>query len=161
MRKDRGSEKRVQEPLKEFLKGWEKVCVIGIGNELRGEDGIGCKLARKLEKLKSEKIKIINAETVPENFVNVAEGGYSHIILIDSMYTGEYEVKCLKDLEYTPTITSTHKLPLKLFVDYLKKNCNARIMLVGIGIKDLTRMSKEVIALSENIFSALKAALKG
>ena len=52
-----------------FFKTALKIIIIGIGSELRSDDYAGVIVARLLQKsIKSSKVKIIEAETVPESY---------------------------------------------------------------------------------------------
>ena len=63
-----------------------RVVILGVGNEMRGDDGIGVFLAGKLEKElgKPEGIMIIKTQ-VPENFITpIMEFRPGKIIILDS-----------------------------------------------------------------------------
>ena len=57
--------------LKNFLEGFEKLIVLGVGNELKCDDGVGPYIIKKLKEDMVEdkdRLLLIDAQTVPENF---------------------------------------------------------------------------------------------
>ena len=78
------------EELCDWLRGFEKLVVMGIGNPLRGDDFVGVEVARRLRKLVSrESVIIFECETVPENFLGkVEEAKPSHVLLVDAAAIG-------------------------------------------------------------------------
>jgi len=72
--------------LKEFLKKKKNVVILGIGNQLRGDDFAGSLVARKLgQELKKNYVTVFDGGIVPENFTGmIKREDPSHIILIDA-----------------------------------------------------------------------------
>ena len=60
----------LESQLREFLNDCEKLIILGIGNELKCDDGIGPFIINRLKQsdIESDILLLINAETVPENF---------------------------------------------------------------------------------------------
>ena len=56
--------------LNSFLSDCKKLIVLGVGNELKSDDGVGPFIIAKLkqEKIENDNLIFIDAETVPENF---------------------------------------------------------------------------------------------
>ena len=52
--------------LKEILK--KKFAVLGVGSNLRGDDGVGPYISEKLSEYNSDSFLSINGDLVPENF---------------------------------------------------------------------------------------------
>jgi hydrogenase 3 maturation protease len=127
-----------------------KVAIIGVGNELRGDDGIGVFLAGELEKElgKPEGIMIIKTQ-VPENFIApIMEFGPGKVIILDSAdfkgRPGEFRV--IRENEIMEFLVSTHNMPLTVFLKALE-NLKAKKILIGIQPKGLdfgTGLSREV-----------------
>jgi len=62
-----------------------KSVIIGIGNDLKADDGIGPHIITHLKNQVSPEIELINAHTVPENFINfLIEKQPEFILLIDA-----------------------------------------------------------------------------
>ena len=54
--------------LTKFLEGCEKLIVLGVGNELKSDDGVGPFIVKKLkyENIENKNLLFIDAKTVPE-----------------------------------------------------------------------------------------------
>lgn len=137
------------EDIKKYLKG--RIVIVGIGDRMRGDDGVGCKIAEDLkEKLQNEKITIINAGTTPENYLEkIVKYNPDLILFIDSADFGclPGDVKLLKSEELLEAGTSTHNASLKLVFDYLENRTNSTILLLGIQPKKIyfsTEISDEL-----------------
>ena len=145
--------------LEKFLENSKKVIVIGVGDELRGDDAVGSVIARELKAA-----NVIDAGSVPENFVGIAKESPSHIIIVDAIHFCDTPGKIgyFENVKILGEEISSHKLPLRLFIDYVKSNCSCRILLIGIEPKNLgfnSSMSKEVLIAKERVISELKSAL--
>ena len=68
--------------LEKFLKDCEKLVIMGVGNEMKGDDGVGIYIVKEIAKrfgkysndaiIKiNENIILLNCGTVPENFTDV------------------------------------------------------------------------------------------
>jgi len=120
--------------LKEWLAGAEKVVVAGIGNPIRKDDFVGVKIVQELQGKVSEKVFLIECETVPESFIQqITEFGPTHILLIDAaiigLKPGEPRLVETSSLTKMPAF-STHTLPLNIFCEYLGKTTKAQICLL-------------------------------
>jgi hydrogenase 3 maturation protease len=138
---------KFKQDLEEFLKKRDKLVILGIGNQLRGDDFSGSLVARKLNQiLENEQITIIDGETVPENFTGqIKKENPSHIILIDAADMGKTPgyVKLIKKDEIAQYNISTHAMPLSFLIKYLKHTTDARIILIGIQPKEM-RLEEKV-----------------
>lgn len=66
----------LESQLSNFLLGCEKLIVLGVGNELKCDDGIGPYIINKLKEENIEdknKLLFIDGKTVPENFTGKSE----------------------------------------------------------------------------------------
>jgi len=138
--------------LKKFAEKYSKIIFLCIGNDMRGDDGLGPLMARNLTKLlkNQSELLVINAETVPENYSGlIRKENPSHIIFIDAvemkMNPGSIKlVKCEEIAEYN---ISTHAMPLSFIIKYLESFTDAKILLIGIQPKNMEMsnpISKEV-----------------
>ncbi len=78
--------------LKKFLENSDNLVILGIGNELRGDDFIGSLLARRFSKLfkESNNIMVFDGGTVPENYTGaIKKENPTEIILIDAADMGK------------------------------------------------------------------------
>ena len=154
--------------MKQFLKDHHKIVILGIGNELRGDDAIGSVLAQEMSKLflEKESITIIDGKTVPENFTGtIKRETPSHIILLDAVEMNKTpgQIKLVKKDEIENYNISTHAMPLSFLIKYLESTSSAKIILLGIQPKemDLTNeISSEVQTSANYILKLFHAILK-
>ena len=123
--------------LKDFLDGCEKLIILGIGNELKCDDGIGPFIINKLkqENIENDNVLLINAETVPENFTGkIRKENPTHIMLIDAclMDSKPGEIKIVDSQDFADIGISTHSMSLSYFVKYLQQDNDFKIIFVGI-----------------------------
>ncbi len=133
--------KNIKDELREWLKNAERIVVIGIGNELRGDDSVGVRIVRSLKGKVPKHVMLIESETVPESFIElITEFNPTNILLIDAGLVGlkPGDARLVESCEVLGPLTapvSTHALPLRIFFEYLKKTINAKIVLLIIQPK--------------------------
>ncbi len=126
-----------------------KVAVIGVGNEMRGDDGIGVFLAGELEKGLAGRGLLVIKTQVPENFIRpVMDFRPGKVIILDSADFGGRpgDFRAIKEGEITEFLVSTHNMPLTVFLKALE-GLEAEKILVGVQPKNLdfgTGLSREV-----------------
>lgn len=103
--------------MKEFLKEHQKVVILGIGNDMRGDDAVGTVLAQKLAKIftENEKITVFDGKTVPENFTGaIRKERPSHIILVDAVDMNKKpgQIELISRKQIANYNISTHAMPL-------------------------------------------------
>jgi len=144
---------------KEFRKWFSKakrVVIAGIGNPIRMDDFVGVKIVQDLRGKVSEKVCLIECETVPESFTEqIANFDPTHILLIDAAFLGKEPgdsvlVKPEKLLAFSAI--STHALPLRIFCDLLSRTTRAEIGLLLI--------QPERTDLGENLTPIVEASAK-
>jgi hydrogenase 3 maturation protease len=117
--------------LAEHLVG--RVCVVGIGNRLAGDDGAGSAVAERLAGRVEG--RVIDAGIAPENHLEPAlRDEPDTILLIDAVDFGE-EPGSVRVLDAGTLATggiSTHATSLGMIHDYLRARSPARAVLVGI-----------------------------
>jgi len=138
-----GSEEQtvdVKSSLKDWFSGAERVVVAGIGNPFRRDDFVGVKIVRNLQNKVSDSVFLIEAETVPESFMQqIANFKPTHILLVDAgIINKEPGTPQLADPTQLirKTSISTHTLPLRIFCDYLTQTTAAKIALLIIQPQD-------------------------
>ncbi len=124
----------VEKELKAWLSNVEKVVVAGIGNPIRMDDFVGTRIVQDLQGRVSEKVYLIECETVPENFIQkIIEFNPTHVLLIDAailgLEPGNSRLVKPEKLAAFPAF-STHALPLRIFCEYLAKTTRAKIALL-------------------------------
>jgi hydrogenase 3 maturation protease len=152
----------------------QRVAVLGIGNELNGDDGVGVLAARQLMALLvtapelQSRTAVYEACSAPESFSGpLRRFAPDVVILIDAAYLQKApgEVEWI-DWQNTEGFTaSTHGLPPTLFAQFLMRELGCRVRLVGIQPVHLDfdrPMSPEATAAADivarQIFEALEKA---
>lgn len=161
-----GEEYDVEKALKVWLSDAEKVVVAGIGNPIRMDDFVGTKIVQDLRGKVSEKIYLIECETVPENFMQqIIEFNPTHVLLIDAailgLKPGNSRLIRPERLIAFPAY-STHALPLRIFCEYLAKTTKAKIALLLVEPKRADfgeGLTLEVEASAQDIVDSLLRVL--
>jgi len=155
-----------EKKLREWFSGAERVVVAGIGNPIRMDDFVGVKVVRDLQGKVSEKVLLIECETVPESFIQqIFDFKPSHVLLVDAAVMGLEPGACRlvkpEHLKVFPAI-STHMLPLRVFCDYLAETLGAKIALLLIEPKETDfgeGLSREVETAEKRIVDFLLSVL--
>jgi hydrogenase 3 maturation protease len=155
-----------EKKLREWLSGAGRVVVAGIGNPIRMDDFVGVKVVRDLQGKVSEKVLLIECETVPESFIQqIFDFRPSHVLLVDAAVMGLEPSVCRlvkpEHLKVFPAI-STHMLPLRVFCDYLAETLGAKIALLLIEPKETDfgeGLSREVEIAEKRIVDFLLSVL--
>ncbi len=135
------------EHLKAHLKG--RAVILGIGNALRSDDGIGSLLAGRIK----DKIPypVYDAGASPENYLGkIVKESPDNIIIIDAVdfggKPGEFRVIEGQELQ-TTNLFSTHNASISMVINYLKSNLKADIIILMIQPKSVSfgdKLSLEV-----------------
>lgn len=124
--------------LSDFLKDFEKLIVLGVGNELKCDDGVGPFIIKRLKEQGIEdknRLLFINAETVPENFTGkIRKENPTHLIILDACLMGGKpgDMKIVDKYDFANIGISTHSMSLSFFVKYLEKDTDFKIIFIGI-----------------------------
>jgi hydrogenase maturation protease HycI len=126
--------------LKDWFSGAEKVVVAGVGNPFRRDDFVGVKIVRNLKGKVSNQVYLIEAETIPESYMQqIVAFKPTHILLVDAGIInkppGTAQLADPTQLIRKSSI-STHTLPLRIFCDYLTQTTAAKIALLIIQPAD-------------------------
>ena len=99
--------------LNEFLKCYEKLLILGVGNELKRDDGVGPFIVDNLDE--KDNVICINAKTVPENFTGkIRKEQPSHVIIVDACLMGGEagDIKIVDKDDFVNIGISTHSMSL-------------------------------------------------
>ena len=123
--------------LDNFLSDCEKLIVLGVGNELKSDDGVGPFIIKKLkgENIENESLLFIDAMTVPENFTGkIRKENPTHMIIVDAclMDSKPGDMRIVSKDEFANIGISTHSMSLSFFVRFLEKDTDIKIIFVGI-----------------------------
>lgn len=132
--------------------------LMGIGNELRGDDAIGIYVARNFRKVGW---KVIVAGQVPEDFTSEIKNLKPDIlIMVDAalMNLPPGEIRIVPAEKIPKVAFSTHGMPLSFFMEYIKEYVK-RCLLIGIQPKSMefgVGLSEEVKAAGDELIQILK-----
>lgn len=153
--------------LEEFFKDAKKVLICGIGNDTRGDDAFGVYVVEKLkEMISNQKVVFLNCGEMPESYTGkIIRENPSHVVFIDAVhFEGKPGEIVLADPEGTlGEAFSTHKMPLKLLVRYLKQHTRAKFILIGAQPKQtglFVEMSEELRESAERLIKILEKILE-
>ena len=123
--------------LNNFLSDCEKLIVLGVGNELKCDDGVGPFIIKRLkdENIENENLIFIDSQTVPENFTGkIRKENPTHLIIVDACLMGlePGDMKIVDKYDFVNIGISTHSMSLSYFVRYLEKDSKLNILFVGI-----------------------------
>lgn len=111
--------------------------LLGVGNDIRGDDAVGEIVAREFEK---DDWETIDCGSVPENHITlIEENQYDTVVIVDAakMKIEPGEIRKVPR-EYLGVFTmSTHAMPLSTVMDFLDKKVE-EVFLIGIQPKDMS-----------------------
>ncbi len=118
-------------PFKQIING--KTVLFGIGNTLRCDDGFGPILIEKL--IGKVNASCINGGSAPENyFGKIIQEDPDTLLIFDAVHLdskpGAYKILPPDKLQSTGF--TTHNIPLKILIEYVKSKIVADIYVVGI-----------------------------
>jgi hydrogenase 3 maturation protease len=150
--------------LSSFLTDCERLIVLGVGNELKSDDGVGPFIIKRLksEGIENENLLLIDAKTVPENFTGkIRKESPTHLIIVDACLMGSNpgDMRIVDKNDFASIGISTHSMSLSFFVRYLEKDTEIRIVFVGIEPKTMDwgeKPTPEVEKSADEFIKALK-----
>jgi len=139
----------------------KKIAVIGVGNTLRRDDGIGIIVLESLLKFyKREGIDYLDFGIASFDLIHKMQG-YATVVLIDGiradLAAGELKIFELKNIEHDskPLLTSTHELDLKSIFELSKSfGLKTKIYVAGIQVEDMSYtegLSEALLNIKEDI----------
>ncbi len=121
----------VLDELKRLIQG--TICVLGVGNRQRRDDGAGSLIAKALAQRMSG--VVIDGGSVPENYLEkLVQSGPDTIVIIDAVnFDGTPgEIRLLDPYDLAPGRVSTHGASLELSARYLRARTHAQLSLLAI-----------------------------
>lgn len=134
--------------------------IVGIGNTLKGDDGAGPLVCKKLRDLNVD-ADVIDAATVPENYIqSIIKKAPRNLLIVDALDfsapPGTIEVFQPERLD--SLVLSTHTLSPRLFIDMIRREIDVNVYLIGIqpaqtklGQSLSTEVSEAVQRLSQTL----------
>ncbi|MDD4894146.1 MAG: hydrogenase maturation peptidase HycI [Candidatus Omnitrophica bacterium] len=156
--------------LKNRLRNAQKIAILAIGSELRGDDAAGMLVAKHLDKAccnikKEAKFKVFFGDTAPENLTGeIKRFKPTHLVIIDSADFNDKPgaVKLIDADKIDGFSSCTHSLPIKILRAYLINCIGCEIIIIGIqpcSISFGSGISKEVKDSAERVSSQIKEAI--
>ena len=140
----------ISEKIDLFLEDCNSLIVLGIGNDIRGDDGLGPYIINQMTDLKEnlslkepqslENVHLLNGGSVPENFTGLIKRiDPSHIIIIDATLMNEEPgfIKIVNKEDISNVSISTHSMSLSYLVKYLEIEIDFKLIFIGIQPKDM------------------------
>ncbi len=156
--------------LKKETESARRICVIGVGNIQKGDDGTGPVvikiLKEKIKKSKKRNILLIDSGEVPENITGEIRRFLPDLtIIIDACISGEKPgtIYLVNPDKIKADDISTHRLSLSMFVKFLTESIPTKVIVIGIEPKNLNfreDISLEVSQAIEKLIQLLDEFLK-
>ncbi len=122
------------ESLRKEINTMHTPVILGMGNEINGDDGAGNYIAQELSS-KLKHFSVMDAGTQPDNFTKkIAEGNPSHVIFVDAATIegpgGSLSPIPLEDIDNI--CFHTHYVPLKYVIQRIREKCDCKFLIIGI-----------------------------
>ena len=142
--------------------------ILGIGNEIKGDDSLGPIIAKKSSLLfdQNKDVAVFDGGTVPENYTGlIRKENPTHIILVDAvdMKKEPGYIRIVQKEEIANYNISTHAMPVSFLIKYMETTVKAQIILVGIQPKSMDfaePVSKEIRESIEEVVSTFNKLIK-
>jgi hydrogenase 3 maturation protease len=156
--------------LREKLDNASRIAILGIGSDLRGDDVAGIYAVHQIEKSIQKRkprlpVQFFIGETAPENLTGeIKKFQPTHLVIIDSTYSGALpgQITIMDPAKLDEVAFFTHKLPVKLLIDYLLQFFSFSAVIIGIQPKDITvgaPLSKEVSRAVKELAKSISTVL--
>ena len=110
-----------------------KTIILGIGNTLKGDDGVGPWICSKLDK--KIRVEIIDAGTVPENYIQtIIKKAPENLLIIDAIdfCVSPGTIQLFRPHQLDSLIISTHSLSPRVFIDMITQEIDVQVYFLGI-----------------------------
>lgn len=139
----------------------QNICVIGIGNEFRQDDGVGIYIARNLRKREMPDVAIMEHQTGGTDIISEWEG-YQTVILVDAVSSGDNAGKTYRfvipgdQLPKSVFCASTHTFNIADCIELARalNQLPEKLIIYGIEGKNFQMqegLSKEVLIASQKV----------
>jgi hydrogenase 3 maturation protease len=148
----------------EFISGSRRIAILGIGNDLRTDDGLGPYVINKLRTHHPD-ILIENVGSVPEAFASsLAEFGAERVIMIDAadMRKPVGHIELVNKDRIGGIAISTHSMPLSFLMQYLENSTGANTVLLGIQPRSIQfgeGMTPEIGQIAQELVTMMDSVL--
>ncbi|MFZ1948169.1 MAG: hydrogenase maturation protease [bacterium] len=154
--------------LTEALAGASRIAILGVGSDLRGDDGAGVEVAARLARTLAGRkdAKVFHGHTAPENLSGaIKEFKPSHLVVVDAARLTDRpgRVALLRGEDVGGVSFCTHALPLSVMFAYLQQALEGlKVVVIGIEPADTTfgrPLSEAVAAAVESVARDVAAAV--
>lgn len=131
-------EKLLSNSLAVFLRHMKHLVVLGMGNELRGDDAVGLVVVRDLKKFSGANLSVFDGQTAPEIFIKpICELKPSHVLIVDAAELKEKPGtwRLLSKAEIDTGLFTTHMIPATDIAKEIEQRCDAQVGFLGIQPK--------------------------
>jgi len=128
------TDSEISQHLLEFLSDAKRIAILGIGNDLRTDDGLGPFIVNSL-KTRHPDVFIENVGSVPEAFARpLAEFGAERVIMVDAadMRKPVGHIELITKDRIGGIAISTHSMPLSFLMQYLEDSTDGKTILLGV-----------------------------
>lgn len=159
-------EKRLSNNLTSFLKGVQRLVVIGMGNELRADDGVGLEVVRGLKPYVNDKLTVFEGHMMPESFIGLTCAiKPTHLLIVDAAELHEKlgEWRLLAPTEIDDGLFTTHSIPATEVTKEVHRRCGTKIAFLGIQPKNREielQISKECCRAVHEIVTLINQAVQ-
>lgn len=137
--------KGLKAQLKNRFKLAQKIAIVGIGSELRADDIAGILIADYIKKSlpvskKPERIRVFIAGSAPENLTGeIKRFNPTHVLIVDAADIGKSpgEALLFGPEEAGGFSFCTHRLPTRIFAQYLAQSIACDIAIIGVQPKNV------------------------
>lgn len=131
-------EQKYLEDLKKELTPIQKTVIVCLGNEFRGDDGIGPYVAKNI---KNNKFIVIDAGQILESYIqDIIDYKPKKLIIIDAAFFDGYigEIRVVDERKISNyKMISTHSFPLTILLDIIRTDLkDIDIKIIGIQISN-------------------------
>jgi hydrogenase 3 maturation protease len=142
-----------------------RLTILGVGQELRGDDGVGLAVVRGLRPFAHPNLLLVEAAHAPENCTGqVRRFAPDLVLLVDAaqMDAPPGTIRWLDWRNCDGVSASTHTMPLSLLGEYFTAVLNCEVALIGIQPASLAltdTVSPEALAAASTVSQAIAALL--
>ncbi len=154
-----------EDELRNFIAGGNKIAILGIGNDLRSDDGLGLYIIEKLS-IEDPRLMVENVGSVPEGFTRpLAEFGADRIIMVDAadMNKPAGHIELVTKDRIGGINISTHSMPLSFLMMYLEQETGGTTILLAIQPKSIQfgeGLTPEIQEVADQTINTLESVLK-
>lgn len=133
---------------------------------MRGDDAIGMEVVRLLKGKVSKRVRLLECQTVPENFAGeIKQFNPTHVLMIDAAHfeAEPGEARLIPPEKISGVAVSTHAIPLYILAEILRESVDAKVLLLGLQPKTTEfgeKVTPELQKAAENIAKVLLDALR-